>query len=1298
VRNKSFYIHDYVLKTIEQDTFGHKHIANAVTNSIIHTEPPFIIGIFGGWGTGKSSLLGIINDTLPTEEIETVGIDAWKYTSAKNLQRAFLVHVAREKAPGLLAELRRRLYTSEQETKPAEASKLDEFRKPTFRQIFNIGKTLLFLSLIFLGILFFIFSIRTLLTVDVTKLSSIWEFFGVLDWVAFIDKFMDLLFVPFLLTFVNYLRMYVLQRPITISHERIDADELFSEYFDKVVRKATDRKIVRDKKLVVFVDNLDRLTDDKMVEALESLKTYINNEKCVFVVACDDSVVRAVINKSDRIPRIGNKTELNDQRAGEHYLDKFFQQTFRLPEYMGINLQDFAEKNFANTKLHDKLISEGVDIRNLISIILPTDVSSPRKVKRLLNDFIAIFDIVARRENPDEGGQLRPGVITSKPEFLGKFSTIRSEYPNFYKSLIDDTGILTDLTTMLQEGQDKEAINKLTASSHEINHDSLLAYLRKTQSIMVEDLGPYIWLSQDTLALGLRPEHNRQLRASLSNGDLEQFGELINVKESNEYIELLIKVASRIVDQRLVGIEQQNGTKVLAHYLPSFSEGLRPEIAHVIASLIPQWSLEVFDADEVLNVLKWAHRGFDSQRNRLIDHLMNRLQNSDLRISTFDAILHNADSIEEKGVTSRVQNWLSEILSVDSQSILQTSESDEKSTIQSNIDFAEALINKVEKYREDSFVVEKYFSGSLTEYMIGRLVGGYGETPTVYIGEDGLGAAIENGISAIAAYVESGRDCPEFWNGILRLHRDSGYLEDFNFASSQAKNLLGLIPELFRKQLYEAILVGINDVLPEIEADDSTDWLMDKLALLTELRKTIEQPFTDNEIVNISSHFSKLINLRTHIGILLNFTETYSIEFSASDSNLLVRGVVSSFEELGSDKESGKALLACLINLNNFLEPTSRQKIVKAINTWVNSNNEELIDIASEYISTVESIDGFREPILEIQDNWVGIIQNDPFTLFKSKLEFVCNNVEFDLSQADIVVDRILPHFPFAGEQNKLALVTDEFSRISEKITSDIGHKIFNIVVANIGQYGPHLLSALALISNWLGTVDESQRTNFSNQVYNHFQGNPHRVVEILFGCWEHLSDGEIKRHILQFYSIEPDTEFSKYRRDNVNRALSQISETKRAGLIMEIWNTLIQAGQNAEDFLRAAIEKIDIAELNSIRTKAIDEIRNAGANPQSEVNLRLLLSTNRFDMREIMPAVDLFVNLFGRGNDDIQLAVKYVVPVLKPLGIRNDHKHKLAEAMGQAALRSSDEQNDEIHDKANQLGLKWFSYRKYWK
>lgn len=1294
-KSKSFYIQDDVLKNIEQDTFGHKHIAGAVVTSILGTSPPFIVGIFGGWGTGKSSILKLIEDKLEGKNFAHATIDAWKYSSSENLRRAFLVHVAKSLAPKLLNDLRSKLYTSTQENTLTIDNIFDERNDKVLSQVSRVVRT--FLIILFV-ILLIIFAINLL---PLLKDGLSWvEFLENYDWEKFIDAFTGNFYIPLLLTLVDYFRFYLIQRPMTIIQERIDADELFTEYFEKVVDEATGKFGKNNQRLVIFVDNLDRLTDDKMVEALESLKTYINNEKCVFVVACDDRVVRAVINKSDKIPRIGDKNnpkETQDYRAGEHYLDKFFQQTFRLPEHMAINLHDFAEKNFETTVLYDKLVKEKIDIRRLITIILPTDVDSPRKVKRLLNDFIALFDIVERRESQGEG-QLRPGIITSKPEELGKFSTLRTEYPEFYKLLVENTGLLSELTEMIKLKKGKEEIEKpLEDIKNQLSIESLVSYLRKTQNTMIGDLGRYIWLSQDALSLEIRREHIQQLQISLSDGDNEKFKELVENSETSEYQEQLIRVASRIVEQRLGGIEQQNGAKVLANMLSTFGESIRPEIAHVIAILLPQWSLEAFDALEILNVLEWAHREPDSQRNNLVDHLLERLDIEELRVPTFEAVLANANVIEERNATAKVQKWLREVLSQDSQSAISTPETEggeEAISNDSNREFAEWLIGEFDKYSENNLVMDKYFSGSLISYMAGRLIGDFEGIPSLDLDEGNLGKSIEKGFDIVAAFVSEGGSSPQFWNGLQRLISESGNLDEYRYSSDHLRNILEQIPKPSIKGLLKAVLIGLNSIVSEDEV--SNDWLSEEINLISNLRGSMEEEFNQKDVAAISQNFSELLKLNTHIEPLLAFSEKYSKEFDDSPYPLAI-GVVNSFGALGISGEEGRSILETIIRQNDLLDVSLRKVVVADINAWVVSNNETYIENAAEYLTLLSKVDEYTELITEHGASWVNIIQNEAFPLFSKKTSFILAATQNGFIDADPFVAKLIPLIPFGGEQDKLTHILDSLMSIREMISIEAGQDLFNSILTHIGSLGAQTTKALDFISLWIDPVDDGLKSNYSTHLYNQFQSSPTDVLRTLLNVWQAQPEREIVRHLLQIFSVTPDEEYRSLRKENVNLALDQIEVTRRPQIILDIWNSLISTDHNPEEFMTSAIEMVEIADLIQIRENAIAYIRENGGNPQSEVNLRLLTATIRDDVREIMPVVDLFVNLFGRGTEDVQMAVNHVGPALNPLGIRNDHKHKLAEAMGQAALRSEDALNESIHEKGGELGLKRWSYRKYW-
>lgn len=53
---------------------------------------PFCVGVFGDWGTGKSSLLNMINEELSGDkDIKTLRFNPWKYDRKEDLWSA-LIH------------------------------------------------------------------------------------------------------------------------------------------------------------------------------------------------------------------------------------------------------------------------------------------------------------------------------------------------------------------------------------------------------------------------------------------------------------------------------------------------------------------------------------------------------------------------------------------------------------------------------------------------------------------------------------------------------------------------------------------------------------------------------------------------------------------------------------------------------------------------------------------------------------------------------------------------------------------------------------------------------------------------------------------------------------------------------------------------------------------------------------------------------------------------------------------------------------------------------------------------------
>jgi hypothetical protein len=90
---------DNPVRRIDDDLFGFRPYIEEL-HELVHAaqELPLTVGVFGSWGTGKSSFLHMWQDLLP-DQVRTVWFNPWKYDQKVQVWAA-LLH-------SLLAEIRR---------------------------------------------------------------------------------------------------------------------------------------------------------------------------------------------------------------------------------------------------------------------------------------------------------------------------------------------------------------------------------------------------------------------------------------------------------------------------------------------------------------------------------------------------------------------------------------------------------------------------------------------------------------------------------------------------------------------------------------------------------------------------------------------------------------------------------------------------------------------------------------------------------------------------------------------------------------------------------------------------------------------------------------------------------------------------------------------------------------------------------------------------------------------------------------------------------------------------------------
>jgi len=150
----------------------------------------------------------------------------------------------------------------------------------------------------------------------------------------------------------------------------------FEEDFSKVVDQFTGNG-----KLVVFIDDLDRCLPENAITVLESLKLFIGDARCVFILGMDHLIVEQGLEI-----RFSEKIKM----SGRDYLDKIVQVPFFLPPVPFRKLKDSLKvsktANF-DSKIW-KLIEYGLE-------------GNPRKSKRFVNSSYLLNQIITNR-NIDE--------------------------------------------------------------------------------------------------------------------------------------------------------------------------------------------------------------------------------------------------------------------------------------------------------------------------------------------------------------------------------------------------------------------------------------------------------------------------------------------------------------------------------------------------------------------------------------------------------------------------------------------------------------------------------------------------------------------------------------------------------------------------------------------------------------------------------------------------------------------------------------------------------------------------------
>ena len=141
-------------------------------------------------------------------------------------------------------------------------------------------------------------------------------------------------------------------------------------------------------RIIVFIDDLDRCSDDTVREVFESIKVFLDLKGFIYVLGISQDTISKFITRKSVSEEAVNNT-IPAENIGDLYIKKIIQIPYPIPEWNENQIDSLIEM------LHPKLSNkEYADlIQKHKKTIIRAVEKNPREVKRFINKFIIDYTI-----------------------------------------------------------------------------------------------------------------------------------------------------------------------------------------------------------------------------------------------------------------------------------------------------------------------------------------------------------------------------------------------------------------------------------------------------------------------------------------------------------------------------------------------------------------------------------------------------------------------------------------------------------------------------------------------------------------------------------------------------------------------------------------------------------------------------------------------------------------------------------------------------------------------------------------
>ena len=486
-----------------EDLLGFKVHADLLIN-VINDESvlPITIGVFGDWGSGKSSILQIVKEEFDKEDDKDslcIYFNGWTFEGYDDAKAALLNSILKE------LEDNKKISEEIKDTIKEKAKKLwksIDWMRGAGMVMKNVA--LPAVSAYFTGGL-------SLVPFAIQKLT---------EWgdnpEKIIEKLQSEEGKEIYKAFVKEGKVEDKNATNAVAEFRKDFSELL---------EATNFK-----RLVVIIDDLDRCSPERIIENLEAIKLFLNVPKTAFIIGADPRIVKYAIEYKYK----NNKEiEEDNNRIVIDYLEKLIQLPYSLPRLSESEVETYismliCKKEIGDTKFKNvldefqkyrltnkysafglsnfekileaeefgKVKDNVITIPALVPLITNSLYGNPRQIKRFLNTYTI-------RKRLAEVASLQ----SFNDAVLAKMMILEYSEPKLFKKLFEwqiiQDGVpkeITDIEALCKEKGIEDVISEIKDSDFkEWSKPKIIKWFQIEPLLSGVDLRDYYWIARDKL-------------------------------------------------------------------------------------------------------------------------------------------------------------------------------------------------------------------------------------------------------------------------------------------------------------------------------------------------------------------------------------------------------------------------------------------------------------------------------------------------------------------------------------------------------------------------------------------------------------------------------------------------------------------------------------------------------------------------------------------------------------------------------------------------------------------------------